>query len=259
MKLTRDAYRGIGGVHGALAGAAEATFARLKPTEQEACKRVFVQLIHLNADGKGLRRPVAESDLLPGDWAVVDVLAEERLVGIDLDATGERTAAIAHEALVDAWPRLHEWVESTCGELDELDARADEVIGRAVKKAAVTSSLLPFALLPILFKLSRSLADVYRVQINQDSSREVNKRLLRTVAGFQGGSMVAIQVVARLNPLTLPLAAAGQAGAGAVVTQAAGKAWKHHFRLRFIGAADAAEGTVENVFASRCADSCHRP
>ena len=81
MKLTRDAYRGIGGVHGALAGAAEATFARLKPTEQEACKRVFVQLIHLNADGKGLRRPVAESDLLPGDWAVVDVLAEERLRG----------------------------------------------------------------------------------------------------------------------------------------------------------------------------------
>lgn len=53
--------------------------------------------------------PVAE---LPADQqAVIDALAEARLVTTDTDRAGRRVAELAHEFLLHAWPRLADLAE----------------------------------------------------------------------------------------------------------------------------------------------------
>ncbi|MEV6687109.1 helix-turn-helix domain-containing protein [Streptomyces sp. NPDC051130] len=112
--LTVAGYEMTGGIHGAVARTAESVFARLEPAERRIARQLLIRLVHI-ADGEGAqtRRPVERDRLLrqvpdPGAGGrVLDAFIEARLVTAD-----GASVEITHEALLRAWPRLREWIES---------------------------------------------------------------------------------------------------------------------------------------------------
>ncbi len=116
--LTTTAYQELGGVQGALAGEAEhSLWGWADQVERQALERIFIQLVrpgeHLDAGERGpdTRRVAARTQFSEGDWALIHRLASTRLVVVTRRPTGRDTAELAHQALVEKWPRLQRWVE----------------------------------------------------------------------------------------------------------------------------------------------------
>lgn len=113
--LTLDAYEEIGGVGGALARRADATFAALSARQQDLARTVLLRLVTHGEGVADTRRRVQRDELYPAgiDSADVDAVlqalsAEQaRLVVADAD-----TAEITHEALLREWTTLREWLDA---------------------------------------------------------------------------------------------------------------------------------------------------
>lgn len=112
LHLTHQAYEAIGGVGGALARYADETYAGFSDSEKLAARRVLTQMVRPGVDTADTRRPVTRGQLAPADWAMVQRLANARLVVTDRDATGQETAEIVHEALIQGWGLLHSWLDA---------------------------------------------------------------------------------------------------------------------------------------------------
>jgi WD40 repeat protein/DNA-binding SARP family transcriptional activator len=111
-QLTHAAYEAIGQVKGALARYAEEVYARLGPADQASAHRVFVQMVRPGQRADDTCRLVTRSELGEDDWTLVRWLADARLVVTDRDLTGQETARIAHEVLIQSWDRLAEWLNA---------------------------------------------------------------------------------------------------------------------------------------------------
>ncbi|MGE7433164.1 nSTAND1 domain-containing NTPase [Kitasatospora sp. NPDC001175] len=126
--LTVDGYRLTGGIRGAIARTAEDLFTALTPEGREVARTLFLRLVAVGRDADDARRHVAHLDLvrdLPGGGltaAVVDGFIQHRLLTKD-----RLTVTIAHEALIDAWPRLKGWIEQD---------RAGNLIRQEMEEAA---------------------------------------------------------------------------------------------------------------------------
>lgn len=112
-------YHQIGGVSGALARRADATYTNLTAQGAEATRQLFLRLVILG-DGLGdARRRVLRSELLSIEGtatdamnATIDLFGDARLLAFDRDsATREPTVEVAHEALMGAWDRLRDWID----------------------------------------------------------------------------------------------------------------------------------------------------
>lgn len=131
-RLTHAAYDAIGGVEQALARYAEEFYAELDAITQQQVQRVFIQLVHPGEGTADTRRLATRTEIGEEYWQVVNRLAETRLVVIDrphesltpasligLDPTHpplptvalEETVEISHEALIQEWGRLGQWLE----------------------------------------------------------------------------------------------------------------------------------------------------
>lgn len=129
-RLTQDAYEAIGGVQGALAKHAEATYQRL-PTDnhRRLARGMFLRLTESGStETESTRRRVMMSELTVADAAdarvlseVVETFLKARLLVSQQDG-GQGTVEISHEALIRAWERLRDWVG---------EARDDQRIQRA--------------------------------------------------------------------------------------------------------------------------------
>ena len=113
--LTRDAYRELGGVTGALARRAEELYVESTPAEQQAARRLFGRLVTLGEGTEDVRRRAARSEV--GDdvatASVIERFGKARLLSFDHDpSTREPTIEVAHEALIREWPRLREWLDA---------------------------------------------------------------------------------------------------------------------------------------------------
>ncbi|MFK8851679.1 hypothetical protein [Streptomyces sp. Ac-502] len=118
--LTLEGYQAAGGIHGAIAQTAEDFYSRLTPPQAEAARHILLRLITPGEGAPDTRRPIDRTELAtahcaaPGDGpapgaapdAVLQQLARARLVTLD-----DTTVDLAHEALITAWPRLHQWIE----------------------------------------------------------------------------------------------------------------------------------------------------
>jgi WD40 repeat protein len=109
-RLPRTAYQAFGGVGGALAHHAETLLGELTRDDQRLVREAFRHLV----TGEGTRAVLTRSELssvLGGGAAASGVI--ERLVASRLLVASEgevdEQIEIAHEALLDAWPRLVEW------------------------------------------------------------------------------------------------------------------------------------------------------
>jgi WD40 repeat protein/class 3 adenylate cyclase len=108
--LTLDSYVASGGVRGAIARTAEATYVdQLDDAGRDVARRIFLRLTELGEGVEDTRRraPLTELTALGPDVdAVLATLASARLVTLS-----ETTAEVAHEALLREWPRLRGWLD----------------------------------------------------------------------------------------------------------------------------------------------------
>ncbi|WP_439658594.1 nSTAND1 domain-containing NTPase [Lentzea sp. HUAS TT2] len=105
--LTVTGYEAAGGVASAVAWTAETVHRRFTADQADALRAVLVRLVVLGEGGMpDTRRRITREEVdLPGVDVVLRELAAARLVVL-----GENTVELAHEALIGAWPRLHDWL-----------------------------------------------------------------------------------------------------------------------------------------------------
>ena len=132
-RLTLAAYEEIGGIAGALAARAERLYRDLDHGTRDVVRQVFLRLVALGEGTRDTRRRVErrELDLLDEHEGtidgVLDAYGRHRLLTFDREPSSRApTVEIAHEALLDAWPRLSRWIDEA-----REDLRQDRRIARA--------------------------------------------------------------------------------------------------------------------------------
>jgi WD40 repeat protein len=179
--LTFAAYRAIGGLQGAISQSAEAVL-----TAQQGLAPAFPRLMRslasVDESGTAVRRyaPLAEFAEGTPERALLDALIARRLCVADLRAD-EPVASFAHEALIQSWPRVAEWLRAETGLLqtrdlavsetrqwqqhDESDAwlaSADKLL--ALKQLELANIKLPAASLRFIERSSRRVRRTKRIQ-----------------------------------------------------------------------------------------------
>ena len=139
--ITEHAYKSLGGLAGALASCAEAIVEQLDLGDSDATRRLFGQLVVLGDDGPDARRRVRRHELVGVPDSVIDRFVAHRILTVDHDpSTRAPTIEIAHEALLDHWPRLVGWLADDRDELRAMQRLRDAA--RAWDDAGHDSSVL---------------------------------------------------------------------------------------------------------------------
>ena len=133
-QLTLAAYQAIGGVSGALTRRADEIYQSFSPEGQAVARQLFLRLVTLNEGTNDVRRRVSYAELLsvvtqhpfaapttanelPAREAeviqlVLNIFSEYRLLTFDQDpTTRDSTVEVAHEALIQEWDQLREWLQ----------------------------------------------------------------------------------------------------------------------------------------------------
>jgi WD40 repeat protein len=111
--LTVAGYQTTGGIRHAITTAAERTYAALPEASQQATRPLFLRLVKIGEGTQDTRRSVSEAELLshtPMSSAAESALRE--FTGARLLTTSEGSVQISHEALLQAWPRLRQWISN---------------------------------------------------------------------------------------------------------------------------------------------------
>ncbi|MEU4726014.1 helix-turn-helix domain-containing protein [Nonomuraea dietziae] len=108
--LTLDAYESVGRVHGAISHTAEELYAGLSPAQARIARRILLRLINPGEQAQDTRRPAARAELDPYGEADTTLVIEQ-LAGARLLTLHQDTVELAHEALIESWPRLRGWVD----------------------------------------------------------------------------------------------------------------------------------------------------
>jgi len=115
--LTIESYNEIGRVAGAMAKAAEQVVKKYQQINKtDLIRQVFVRLVQPGLNAPDTRRRATKDEFSHQEseeiWDVVKDLADARLVVTNYDtATQDETVEVSHEALIQGWSRLGEWVE----------------------------------------------------------------------------------------------------------------------------------------------------
>src|SRR5690606_6735416 len=106
-----------GGVQGALAQQANTLLAELGEERTQVARKVLLRLTHPGEGTEDTRRRAAMSELetLTDDpesvRELVRAFVDARLLMTgQIDASGEPSVDVAHEALIRGWDRLREWI-----------------------------------------------------------------------------------------------------------------------------------------------------
>jgi WD40 repeat protein len=128
--LTLSAYDAVGGVSGAVARQAEDVLAGFAdPADTVRLRRLFTQLATPDEDGHFVRCPVVVANLAAELAALLEPLVAGRLLVQGQAAGGPETVELAHQALIDHWPRLRGWLAEDQDFLAwraELDRRREQ-------------------------------------------------------------------------------------------------------------------------------------
>ncbi|HEX6352915.1 helix-turn-helix domain-containing protein [Actinophytocola sp.] len=104
-------YVATGGIHGAVATTAESVFTGLTESDQSLARQLFLRLVHVGDGTPDTRRRVRLEELTGGrEESTTDLLGryvDRRLITADVDGV-----EISHEALLDSWPRLRDWIDT---------------------------------------------------------------------------------------------------------------------------------------------------
>ncbi|MDQ0846936.1 hypothetical protein [Streptomyces sp. V1I6] len=131
-RLTLAGYQATGGIGKSVAALGKDLYESLNEDDRAVLRDLLLRMVHLPPDGTGARAGIRHrvpldslvDGLPPAAVAIRDRLAEARLITVDQD-----TAQIAHEALLRAWPQLHDWIEQDAAALllrQQVRTAADE-------------------------------------------------------------------------------------------------------------------------------------
>ncbi|MFI5583536.1 hypothetical protein ACIA5G_00755 [Amycolatopsis sp. NPDC051758] len=102
VTLTLAGYDATGGLTAALVDTAEAVYSRLTSPEKTEARDLFLRLVTFGEGTADTRRRVPSTEL---DSTLVERFVRARLV------TADRTGLeLAHDALINGWPRLRGWL-----------------------------------------------------------------------------------------------------------------------------------------------------
>jgi WD40 repeat protein/energy-coupling factor transporter ATP-binding protein EcfA2 len=111
--MTLESYAESGGVKGAIAKTAEMIYSQGLSIEQQTLARnIFLRLTNVGEGARETRRRVALKELIPTGAqsaafeSVLHLLADARLITTEQD-----TVELAHEAIIQEWPKLRGWLE----------------------------------------------------------------------------------------------------------------------------------------------------
>ena len=113
-RITHAAYTAIGEVEGAISQRAETVFLGLGEDERRAALGLFTRLVRVSSPDErepDTRRRVALDDLTDAERGVLKPFVDARLLVVDRgQSAAKQTVEVAHEALIQGWRRLAEWV-----------------------------------------------------------------------------------------------------------------------------------------------------
>ncbi len=113
-KLTHAAYTEISGVEKALADHAEEVYNAFTEQQQLQARRIFIQLVRPGEGTEDTRRLATRADIGEHNRGLVMRLSSARLIVTGRDTTtGEETVEVIHEALIQGWQRLRDWIEES--------------------------------------------------------------------------------------------------------------------------------------------------
>jgi CHAT domain len=130
--LRSDEYNALGRVRGAISHSADELFEMLSDDECERVQGIFLRLTRLDVSGtegawRDTRQRVSMEELVPAGTDpsatkdLVKRLADARLV-VTGETAGVDHVEVAHEALIQHWPRLRSWIDE---DRTTLRARAE--------------------------------------------------------------------------------------------------------------------------------------
>ncbi|MGH3932151.1 MAG: caspase, EACC1-associated type, partial [Pseudonocardiaceae bacterium] len=112
-QLTHQAYENLGRVPGSLGRYAEDVWSRGGlADDEETARQLFLRRVQVSSGGEITRRVATSDDLGAVRWALAQRLATTRLLVTGRDAENRETVELAHEALVDGWVRLRDWIDA---------------------------------------------------------------------------------------------------------------------------------------------------
>ena len=120
-KAPADKLREIGGVGGALADEAQRIYSTLSDADQDVIRRAFLALVHLGEGVRDTRRHALLEEIVAQGEEETHVLGVlrlfahrgKRLVTLSSTPDGVTTAEVTHEALLDHWNELRDWIEKS--------------------------------------------------------------------------------------------------------------------------------------------------
>ena len=213
-RLTVAGYETSGGIRGAMARTAEDTYANLDVEGQQVARQLFLRLVHVGDDGRttGARLALNELQRDTSAAAVLDDFVARRLVTLD-----QAAAEITHEGLLDAWPRLREWIAVSYDDL-RVRQRIHEAMRFWEDVGRDRSALLRGKQLALVNDWAadpdnmRSLgrqerefleSSAAQEQIQQGSYRRRNHRLLpEALRAFANGFGLVFDLLGSVNPTT---------------------------------------------------------
>lgn len=106
--ITHDSFDELGGGAGAAARIAEDVISELGAEAVEVVQRLLLSMVRPGERTADVRAPLRLDDALrlQGDMPVLEALTRGGLVVVN-----ESIVEIAHEAIIDGWPRLRRWIE----------------------------------------------------------------------------------------------------------------------------------------------------
>ncbi|MGD2048283.1 MAG: SUMF1/EgtB/PvdO family nonheme iron enzyme [Chloroflexota bacterium] len=112
--LTLEAYEATGGVQGALNQRAQKTYEALSVEQKAIARNILLRLTTLGEGVNDTRRRAARAELYPVgvDPTQVDIVIQS-LSGMQarLVIANEKTVEVSHEALIQGWDTLRDWLE----------------------------------------------------------------------------------------------------------------------------------------------------
>lgn len=200
-RLTIDGYLSTGGIAYAVGQSADAIYLDLPPRGQRLARSLLLRLVHIGDGVADTRRRIARTDLPAEYLDILDRFVAHRLVTIDAD-----TVSISHEALVHAWRRLRDWLETDrdnlrahrrlqSAALSWVESRRDP---SALYRGALLESAATLAENTELTEVERDFVAAGRAERQReerDRRRQV-RRLRRWVAALVVAILVAAGLVA---------------------------------------------------------------
>jgi len=188
--IPRAALTALGGATGALTTHADGVIDALRSPQRKAAQRVLVRLV--TADGTRALRD--EEELTGGDSdaraALAELVRSRLVVASEGESEGETSYAIAHETLIQNWPRLLAWLDAD----SEQRAARERLTAAAREWARLERS-------PQALWGERQLAEVIELERSELGGREnaflaAARAAVRRGKLLRRGAIIALPLVA---------------------------------------------------------------